>query len=405
MAKPFTIQNWRFQLPAAVTDPIAVMWNNTILVLAVNDEKLRNVVFLNLSGEWIQKKTRGIVPGDIYYSDYSAQVIEDKMFFHVKQYGNFRAIYCLDLSTWIWAKITPGGLSPPLKHPGGLSSWVYKKKIFHYVVGKELFCYNTSKNIWEWPTHRGEIPSLYGDCVATIVDDTVFLFNDGSLYTMDMESMIWTKVHRKLSNRRRFSVIKNFSNVTLAKVSQSTAILIGETRNSMDCWLLDIQKAKQLTETSSIWTKIQLSLPITRKYAAVLTPKGQELLLIGGKQFGSLPASNVLKITIRFSLMSLAIDYAARNTCTFDPRLQSNEFPAALQKEILMYKQEFIGSEPVCTKEEGCVKCYFLRFQSEFQCLSPKKRKVQDSQVSPISVSVEEGRKLIGITEKRRRRK
>ena len=147
MAKPFTIQNWRFQLPAAVTDPIAVMWNNTILVLAVNDEKLRNVVFLNLSGEWIQKKTRGIVPGDIYYSDYSAQVIEDKMFFHVKQYGNFRAIYCLDLNNWTWAKLTPGGPSPPLTQDGGgLSSWVYKEKMYHYVED-ELFCYNTSKNI------------------------------------------------------------------------------------------------------------------------------------------------------------------------------------------------------------------------------------------------------------------
>ena len=125
----------------------------------------------------------------------------------------------------------------------------------------------------------------------------------------------------------------------------------------MACWLLDLQKAKQCMEPSSIWSKYILPLPVMSKFATVLEPTGQELLLIGGRQFGSI-SSNVLKIQIRIpTLMSLAIDCIARNTCSFDRSLQLDELPFLLQKEILVCKEEIIGVESVCTEEEGCGKC------------------------------------------------
>ena len=371
MAQPSMIHKKRFQLPVKMANPIAVMWNNNTLVLDANSKNLWNVVFIKMHVTWIKKETRGNVPGHIYFSDYTAQVIQDKMYVHVFNFGIFRAIYCLDLNNWTWTKMTPGGPSPPLDQDGGgLSSWVYKEKMYHYVED-ELFCYNISKNIWEWPKIRGEIPTLDGGCVATIVEDTVFLFEAGTLYTLDMETMIWTKVHGELSDKT-FGPIKNFSNVTLTKVSLTTAILIGESGNSMVCWLLDLQKAKHLMQPSSMWTKIQLRFPIIYKYAVLQEPQGKELLLIGGRQHGSI-SKNVLKIQTQLPpLRSLAIDCAARHTCILDSRLLSDQLPLELIEEILLCKLEIFGIESVCNTAAGCTKCNTNKFTCSFP---PKKRK------------------------------
>ena len=77
MAKPFTVLKARFPFPVAVAKPIAVIWNDTPLVFVINDESLRNIIFICESGKWIKKKTTGIVPGNMYYHDYTAQLIED----------------------------------------------------------------------------------------------------------------------------------------------------------------------------------------------------------------------------------------------------------------------------------------------------------------------------------------
>ena len=240
MAKPFTVLKSRFQFPVAVANPIAVIWNDTTLVFVINDESLRNIIFIHESGKWIKKKKTGIVPGNMYYHDYTAQVIEDKMYVYVigHRYFNLRFIYCLNLCNWTWSEITP----PKLLHGNGLSSWVYKGKI--YYLDQRLYTYNDSKNTWEFPQVRGEIPLLPDDAKTIINDDTVFLFYGGrtngynryasgnNLYTLNMETMIWTKVHGNVSTME-FLHIANDMNVTLTKISQFTAILLGESGNSM----------------------------------------------------------------------------------------------------------------------------------------------------------------------------
>ena len=150
----------------------------------------------------------------------------------------------------------------------------------------------------------------------------------------------------------------------------------------MTCWLLDLKKAKQFMEPSSMWTKLLLPLPVISKFAAVLEPTGQELLLIGGMQttdslqFPRSMSSNVLKIQARIpTLRSLAIDYVAHSTCTFDRSLQSDQLPAHLRNEILVSKEELIGIEAVCTQEEGCVKCQIHRYG----CLLPPKKRRRKS--------------------------
>ena len=192
-----------------------------------------------------------------------------------------------------------------------------------------------SKNIWEWPRLRGEIPPVYDKCLSIIHEDTVFLSMRGNLHILDMETMVWSKVHVE-----EYLNFTRWYSVTITKVSQSTATLIGESGDLMTCWLLDLKKAKQFMEPSSIWTKLLLPLPVISKFAAVLEPTGQELLLIGGMQttdslqFPRSMSSNVLKIQTRIpTLMSLAIDCAARSTCTFDQTLQSDQLPAHLQHD------------------------------------------------------------------------
>ena len=369
MAKPFTVHKSRHQLPVAVANPIALMWNNTILVITIHDESLRDVVFINKSGEWIKKKTRGIVPGDWYFSDYTAQVIKDKMYLFVRQYKDFRGIYCLDLNNWTWTELTTSG--PDCSGGGGLlPSWVYKEKMYHY-VDQELFCYDVSNNIWEWHRLSGELPSHHSGCLAIINEDTVFLFKRiEGLFILDMENKFCTKVH---GDARKLLHITHCS-LTLTKVSQSTAILIGEADNSMVCWLLDLHKAKQFMQPSSIWTKILLHSPVISNYAIILEPREQELMLIGGMRFGS-TSGDVLRIPTRIpTLMSLAIDCAARNTCTFDQSLLPDQLPVHLQSEVLALKQEMTmtGNESVCTKREGCIKCQI--HQSGFVS-PPKKRR------------------------------
>ena len=370
MAKPFTVNKSRFKLPVAMTNPMAVTWNNATLVWSVNNESLRDVVFINTSGKWIMEVTRGDVPGDMYYSDYTAQVIKNKMYLHVLQYIDYRAIFTLDLNTWTWTKINPGGTTP-FTWGGGLYSWVYMGKMYNLLRRSELVCYNIPKNTWEWPTTGGETPSLDSLQHSTIIDDdTVFLlgsikrYNSNSLYILDMVTMMWTKVHGNISTQAAPYMTCSRTSQTLTKMSQYSAILFGESGNSMVCWLLNLQNAKQLMDPASIWTKISLHLPVRGNYAAVLEPKGEELWIIGGyhmdldMDIGSI-TNNVLKIPTRLpSLKSLVLDSLARITCTNDPRLVLDQFPAQLRNEIEVCKQEIVGGESLCTQEKGCAKCW-----------------------------------------------
>ena len=148
-------------------------------------------------------------------------------------------MHCLDLNNWTWARIKPGGPPPSRTHCSGLTSWLHKGKMYHY-VDEGLFCYNVSKNIWEWPRLRGEIPPVYDKCLSIIHEDTVFLSMRGNLHILDMETMVWSKVHGE-----EYINFTRWYSVTITKVSQSTATLIGESGDLMTCWLLDLKKAKQ----------------------------------------------------------------------------------------------------------------------------------------------------------------
>ena len=162
-----------------------------------------------------------------------------------------------------------------------------------------LFCYDTVSNTWEWPLHRGEIPSAREDMVTVIVEDTVYLFGGhkrscgtrdsiedveyNDLYTLDMTTMRFRKVHG--NNYHDQAPNSHLSiHYTLTMISTTAAVLygIGEFDKDSACWLLDLEKARQLEEPTSIWTMIDT--PFPRKFhASVLEPVSQRHWVIGGE--------------------------------------------------------------------------------------------------------------------------
>lgn len=379
MAKPYNMKKSRFPLPVGIAKHRALTWNNATIVWGgFNSEEDESLIFINLSGKWIKKVTSGEIPrrwqelaawpcrlGNL---GNTAQVINDKMYVIAESIQS--TIYTLDLHTFIWTNITPNGPRPSLR--SNLTSWVYNEKMYNFAGDGELFIYNISNNTWEWPNQGGECPSpsQYNRFSSIINDDTAFILGGNkeygywdNLFILDMVTMMWTKVHGNISTEVAPYSSPYFMR-TLIRISNSEAIFLETSEDFPVCWLLNLQNAKQLLGPASIWTKISLRFPIMYDYAAVLEPMSKELLIIGGypkqKQHIYTKSSDVLKIPMRLStLKNLAMDCVARNNCTNDPRLASDQMPQQLKEEIEMCKQEIIGPESLCmcTKERGCTKC------------------------------------------------
>ena len=60
----------------------------------------------------------------------TAEVIGDKMYLLACKYPISIDIYCLDLKTWRWDKIAPGGVQPSKISNGVISSWAHKERVY-----------------------------------------------------------------------------------------------------------------------------------------------------------------------------------------------------------------------------------------------------------------------------------
>ena len=212
-------------------------------------------------------------------------------------------------------------------------------------------------NSWEWPLHGGEVPSPREDLATIIVDDKVYLFGGNryiggpfqdsiadmeynDLYILDMRSMMWRKVHGNCYQEEAPHA-KLFPDHTFTIISSSAAVLHGAKQldgeqYSPECWLLNLDNARQLKDPTSIWTRIPTPFP-RELHASVLEPVSQRLWVIGGwasdqKDF----TSDVIKMS-RFNtlpLKTIAMDHIARNMKATDPRLSANNYPKRLISEI-----------------------------------------------------------------------
>ena len=189
------------------------------------------------------------------------------------------------------------------------------------------------------PDQKGDIPSPRVGHAATISGDTAFLFGGlgqdvekyNDLHILDMLTMRWKKVHGNLPGLEI-----SLGSYTLTKVSDSSAVLYGHSYfmygQSPVFMVLDLDKAKNLTEPSSIWTRVPNPHPRFR-HASVMEPVSQRLWIIGGSD-GSQITPDILEIPIKLSLKDLAIESAARNISSNDPRLEPGQYPKRLRDEI-----------------------------------------------------------------------
>ena len=310
-------------------------------------------VYFLILGNWIKKETFGKAPPtNSWWSYYAvsryyakAFIVNDKMLACV-----LNRIYSLDLHTLTWSRLNPKGNRP---HKMG-TSWLHKGNIYclDNPHNNTVYCYNTSKNYWERHNPGGQNPSSSSDIFLTISnDDTVFLIalrivglglgiNQifSGLYMFDMTRMHWTKVHDGMPSIDTGGVMSKSS---FTFISKSSAVLYGND----NCWLLDVQSAKQLKKPTSIWTQIPYS-DIKRDYhAAVFEPKSNKLWIIGG----IVPdgkcrkrSSDVIKISFRShgTLKDLAIDKVIRSMRTDDdPMLLPDQLPIDLKNDIELYKR------------------------------------------------------------------
>ena len=362
---PFSVEWSKDQFPHKISGHVAVTWTDSVIVWGGyngSGSVPRNVVFQSAAGgEWVSRDASGDVPEDY---NYKAHVVNDKMFLLKTANMARNVIHALDLNTLAWEALAPRNtlseselseLSELYHH--SFTSWVHMGRIYFFGGGCSNYCYNTMNNSWEWPLHRGEVPSPRKDPATIIVDDTVYLFGGNSmsapdlyhndlndLAILDMRSMMWRKVHGNCYQEEA-PHSKLDPDHTFTIISSSAAVLYGVKKldgeqYSPECWLLNLDKAKQLKDPTSIWTRIPTPFPRV-VHASVLEPVSQRLWVIGGwasdqKDF----TSDVIKMSgfNTLPLKTIAMDHIARNMKATDPRLSANNYPKRLISEIFAEK-------------------------------------------------------------------
>ena len=235
-----------------------------------------------------------------------------------------------------------------------------------------LPCYNVSTNDWVYPRVSGNTPSFTRHNPIVIRDDTLFLFGGGIrtshgvealnyLHILNMKTMSWKLVHGPSSEMASNRVVPSARRLhSLTLISQNVAVLYGGIRETSmggiketsmggiksmdvggnaigDCWLLNLDRARQLQDPSSIWTEVtRPDLSPRLFHSAVMDLVIQRLWLIGGmKNFDKDVMEAPKKITLSaVPLKVLAAEYAAKSICKDDPKLQPGQCPEILRKDI-----------------------------------------------------------------------
>ena len=78
-------------------------------------------------------------------------------------------------------------------------------------------------------------------------------YND--LYTLDMSSMKWRKVHGGNMVTSRVGPSREAS-FTFTRISESNAVLFGDSNpHQEDCWLLNLHNASTESDPAAMWTR------------------------------------------------------------------------------------------------------------------------------------------------------
>ena len=328
---------------------VAVTWNDCIIIWGGKDVDGRcydpQEVLIHCEGTWKCKKTKGNHAVPIGFSDYqTAEVLGDKMYvFGGQPFGNLKngahgedpfqnQISVLDLESWCWSKVKPEGSSP--MRCVLQTSWVHNNKIYVFGGGfktptsfgidievnypngvqvdegatfpltNQLFCYDMTKNCFEWPCIKveGNIQTSRAGHTSFINGKAVFIFGGYSngtamvndLLILDISRMIIRQVHES-STDRGLPDKRGWHSMT--KISSDKAVVYGGYPSPVsfdpiakDCWILDIKKALQgeFAEASSLWIKCgaKEDLPRRASHTAIIEPKSKRIYILGGRSGG-----------------------------------------------------------------------------------------------------------------------
>ena len=343
---------------------VAVTWKDATIIWGGQDGPTGtncdpSSVITHLYGEWTERKTSGDVPTNSVCA--SASVLNDKMYIlgGNSSSDSHYAVYSLDLNNLVWTRLITGGTSPA-RSLSTTNSWVYQGNI--YIFGgcdfgekefkNQLFCYTITTNVWNQVNQKGDIPCKRYGHSTTISGSTAFLFGGvtdnyhllNDLYMLDMVELRWKRIHGPLAGDTDVPCARIGHSMT--QMNKKVAVVYGGWSNIGeklgDCWVLDLNKAKQLQDPSSIWS-LQSKTGDTRAFhASVLEPTSLRLWLIGGDEIRHNPIS---KITINVApLKILAMESVISGLKENDPRLGAEKCPKTLRDEIEKYRNEFGSS-------------------------------------------------------------
>ena len=294
---------------------ISFTWNKaTFLVGGRNlEDRGCSDLYYHFRGKWSKRTTTGEVPSVLKSSWSTAQVIGDILYvFHGRREREEHApISTLDLISWNWTTLRPEGIPPPYPLVY-FSSWIYQEKI--YIFGgmalskdyerqhlrNDFLYYDISTNRWEWPAVSGAIPSPRCFHTTVISGTDMYLFGGGSehdclndLHRLDMLEMEFSLVHPSSEDEDDYLPTGRCYH-TMTLISPKAAVVFGgeDEREGVlgDCWLLDLDAAKQpMWEVTSLWKRYWCHDPCRpdeddkrSEHSAVLEPESQRLWIMGG---------------------------------------------------------------------------------------------------------------------------
>ena len=104
---------------------------------------------------------------------------------------------------------------------------------------------------------------------------------------------------------------------------------------------MDLDKAEQGKEASSIWMKVKLNNFDRSFQKAVIEPVSRRLWLMAGDYNGKFGSATLQKISLNVvPLQILSKECAAKNISTCNPRLGLDRFPKKLKEEIDAFRCE-----------------------------------------------------------------
>jgi len=396
----------------------AIVWGGYLENQVDNDQYWNSsevMVYNSLTQTWVCQRTTGDVPSKC--SGAAATVLGDAMYvvagFHkvVISYKEFREgnedihpwlesdsdteddeansmvssveisnnIWSLDLLTWVWTKLNPGG-EPPLKCDK-TACWTYKDKVYvfggfgpppstsqmdkkcslyeftedpstnvGYIRGwsNQLVCYNTSTNKWEWPVTMGPVPSPRAAHSVAIVGDMAYVFGGrhlntrlNDLYSLNLTTMRWSIMISNIDNTENIPVGRSWQTMTPVVTGKEEGGLViyggfdtSETALG-DCWRMD------LASQPSSWIRCPHLEQGPRLWHASLELDSSLVMVVGGLTNNILAASYIsknhaekvlfLKVAPS-SLLKMCLEYVSKHKDLFKQEVE--DLPFSLKKIV-----------------------------------------------------------------------